>query len=411
MLKLTSLTGLLLFILTTWLISSNRPKFPWRTVIWGVLLQFIVAIFILKTTFGLQVFNFAQRAVDKLNSFAVEGSTMVFGPLANATLLTDKFGAGNGFILGISVFSTIVVISALSSLLYHWGWLQRVVQGVAFIMQRTMKTSGSESLVAAANIFMGQTEAPLVIKPYLASMTRSEMLVVMITGMATIAASVLAAYVYLGVKAGHLLTASVMSAPAALVISKIMIPETEPRDEERINAAASEKVAINSIDALCLGASDGLKLALNVFAMLVAFVATVALANYLVGLVGRVFHFQLSLQQFFGWLNAPFAWLIGIAPKDCMLTGQILGERIVLNEFVGYLSLMKNQSLMDERSFNLMTYALCGFANFGSIAIQIGGIGALVPDRRRDLAQLGFRAMIGGLLACYMTAAVAGTLL
>jgi CNT family concentrative nucleoside transporter len=273
-----------------------------------------------------------------------------------------------------------------------------------------MRTSGSESLAAAANIFMGQTEAPLVVRPYLLSMTRSEMLALMTGGMATIAGGVLAAYVKFGVSAGHLLTASVMSAPAGLMIAKILLPETSRSETASGADARVPRETTNGIDALCRGASDGLTLSLNVMAMLIAFVAVVALANYLLGLPQEYLGVTqpVTLQKILGYAQAPFAWIMGVPWKDCQLVGQILGERVVLNEFVAYLSLARQQAALDERSFTLATYALCGFANFGSIAIQIGGIGALVPSRREDLARLGVRAMLGGLIACYLTATVVG---
>jgi CNT family concentrative nucleoside transporter len=305
----------------------------------------------------------------------------------------------------------IILVSSLSSLFYHWGILQRLVHAMAVVMQRSMGTSGSESLAAAANIFMGQTEAPLIIKPYLRGMTRSEILALMTSGMATIAGGVMAVYVALGASSGHLLSASVMSAPAALMIAKIMLPETEPSETAREAPLKIERTAVNSIDALCRGATDGLYLSLNVIAMLITFVAVVALANFLFAKALSVFGVSMTLQQAIGCVNAPVAWLLGVPWKDCPLIGEILGERIVLNEFIGYLHLTRSQAELDPRSFTLATYALCGFANFGSIAIQIGGIGALVPERRADLAQLGLRAMIGGLLASYLTAAIVGLLI
>jgi CNT family concentrative nucleoside transporter len=281
---------------------------------------------------------------------------------------------------------------------------------MARLMQKTMRTSGSESLSAAANIFMGQTEAPLLIKPYLNSMTRSEIMAMMTGGMATIAGGVLAAYTSFGASAGHLLTASVLSAPAALMIAKIMLPESETSPTAGRVKLEIERATVNSFDALCRGARDGLQLSLNVFAMLIAFVAVVALANFLLGAVAGWFGASLTFQELFGWLNAPFAWLMGVPGRDCLLVGQILGERIVINEFVGYLTLTGNRETLDPRSFTLATYALCGFANFGSVAIQIGGIGSLAPDRRVDFARLGLRSMVGGLLACYTTACLVGLL-
>lgn len=412
-LKLVSLLGLIVFIGLAWVISANRQRFPWRAVTWGLALQFIFGWLILKTGPGEAVFDFFQRGVTKLIGFAEDGSKMVFGPLANTALLSEKLGPGNGFIFVITVTATIILVAALSSLLYHYGALQLVVRGTAWVMQRLMRTSGSESLAAAANIFMGQTEAPLVIKPYLLRMTQSEILALMTGGMATIAGGVLAAYVSFGISAGHLLTASVMSAPAALLIAKVMLPETESSETAAGASAKVPRETTNGLDALCRGASDGMMLAINVMAMLIAFVAVVALANYLLSLGLRPFgiHAAAPLQTFFGWINAPFAWLMGVPGRDCVAIGGVLGERIVLNEFIGYLSLSKQTAQLDPRSFTLATYALCGFANFSSIAIQIGGIGSLVPPRRGDLARLGLRAMIGGLLASYLTATIAGILL
>jgi CNT family concentrative nucleoside transporter len=338
----------------------------------------------------------------------------VFGPLADGQLLAEKFGPGHAFIFVITVTGTIILVSSLSSFLYHYGILQRVVKAIAWVMQRLMGTSGSESLAAAANIFMGQTEAPLVIKPYLAHMTRSEVMALMVGGMATIAGGVLAAYVGFGVPAGHLLTASVMSAPAALLVAKIMLPETQASETSAGAHAELERPSQNGIDALCLGASDGMKLAINVMAMLIAFVAVVAMANGLLSVAQKLVGVAqpLRLETIFGYLNAPFAWLIGTPPQDCVKLGEVLGTRIVLNEFLGYLSLaaLDKADAITDRTFILGTYALCGFANFSSIAIQIGGIGALAPERRGELAGLGLRAMIGGLLACYMTATIVGIL-
>jgi len=421
--KLISLLGMVAFIALAWGISEHRKRFPWRVVLWGLGLQMLFAVLILKTDFGKAFFGLAQSAVSKLIGFANEGAKVVFGPLADTSLMADKFGPPNAFVLAITITATIILVSALSSLLYHWRILPKIVEATAWVMQRTMGTSGSESLAMAANIFTGQTEAPLVIKPYLLRMTRSELMAMMTGGMATIAGGVLAVYTSLGEgagrldMAGHLLTASVMSAPAALMLAKIMLPETEASETTAGAKASIEQTSTNSIDALCQGASDGLKLSLNVAAMLIAFVALVAMANYLLAMPQRwfssaspeAFH-PVTFQAIFGWINAPFAWLMGVPAKDCLAVGQIMGERIVLNEFIGYLSLTSQQGTLDPRSFTIATYALCGFANFGSIAIQIGGIGALVPERRKDLARLGIRSMIGGLLACYLTATVVSLL-
>lgn len=419
--QLMSLLGLASFILLAWAMSLNRRHFPVRTVISGVALQLLLAIVILQTTPGRAFFTFANDFMSKLLSYADEGSRFVFGPLADQELLKRSFGPANAFIFFVTVTGTIILVSALSSLLYHYGILQRVVKVIAWVMQRLMKTSGSESLAAAANIFMGQTEAPLVIKPYLRHVTRSELFAIMVPGMASIAGGVLAAYVAFGNAAGrmdmagHLVTASFMSAPAALLIAKIILPETEKSETAAGAHAVLEKPARNGIDAVCLGASEGMTLSLNVMAMLIAFVALVALVNGL--LAGAQSWAGISapvkLETIFGWVNAPCAWLIGVPWADCEKVGEVLGTRIVLNEFVGYLSLteMQKAGALGDRSFTLATYALCGFANFASIAIQIGGIGALAPERRGELAALGLRAMAGGLLACYMTATIVGLLI
>jgi CNT family concentrative nucleoside transporter len=409
--KLVSVLGALVMVLCAWGLSLDRKRFPVRVVAWGLGLQVAFAVLILKTTFGARFFEFAQGAVTRLNDFAMEGARMVFGSIADQKFLEAQWGPDKALVLAIAITAMIILVSALSALLYHWGILQRVVRAMALVMQRTMGTTGSESLAAAANIFMGQTEAPLVIKPYLKGMTRSELLALMTTGMATIAGGVMAVYVALGASSGHLLTASVMSAPAALMIAKIMLPETEA-SETAMNAPINkERTSINSIDALCRGATDGLFLSLNVLAMLIAFVAIVALASFLFAQFFGMFGVTLTLQEAIGYLNAPFAWLMGVPWKDCTLVGEMLGERIVLNEFVGYLHLTAAKAELDERSFTLATYALCGFANFGSIAIQIGGIGALAPERRGDLARLGLRAMMGGLLASYLTTCIVGILI
>ena len=312
-------------------------------------------------------------------------------------------------------------MAAQSSLFYHWGILQRVVRAVAWVMRRAMGTSGSETLSAAANIFMGQTEAPLVIRPYVPRMTRSELMTIMVCGMAHIAGGVAAVYAAMGMAAGyqntagHLLTASVLNCPAALLIAKIMLPETQVSETAGTSPATVPRTTANSIDAICRGAGDGFHLALNIIAMLIAFIAIIALADYVVGFPQTYFGAKnpVTLQNFFGWINAPFAFLMGVPGKDCVNIGQILGERIVLNEFVGYLDLTTNAKTLalDPRSFMIATYALCGFANFSSIAIQVGGIGSLAPERRSEMARMGFRAMVGGLLAAYMTACLAGFLL
>ena len=412
--KLTSLLGILALIGVAWLLSEHRRRFPWRAVVWGLTLQFLLGWFILKTGPGERIFEACQRMVSRFIGFAGEGNRLLFGALADEAAMSKAFGPENALFFALVLTGIIVLVSTVSSILYHYGLLQLLVRAVAWVMQRTLGTSGSETLGAAANIFMGQTEAPLVIKPYLPRMTRSELHCLMVGGFATIAGSVMGVYSgLLKVPAGHLLTASVMSAPAALLVSKILIPETEASETAAGSTARIERETVNGIDAACSGAGDGMRLAINVIAMLLAFTSLVAAANWILGeafgMVG--WHTRQPQQTLLGHANAPFAWLMGIPSKDCLAVGRILGERIVLSEFMGYLSLSREQASLDPRSYVIAAYALCGFANFGSVAIQIGGIGALVPGRRRDLAEVGLKAMLGGLLACYMTACVVGVLI
>lgn len=417
-LPLVSLLGLVTFIALAWAISHGRRQFPWRTVLWGLGLQFAFGVLILKTAGGRAVFDFTGAAIRKLIQFSNEGCQFVFGPLADDATMARVF-PGNPLVFAVLVAGTIILVSALSSVLYHWGVLQKVVRAIAWVMRKAMRTSGSETLSAAANIFMGQTEAPLLVKPYVPGMTRSELHCMMVGGMATIAGGVAAVYAKMGADAGHpdiaghLLTASVLNAPAALLVAKVMLPETERSETAGTAPQDPPRTTVNSIDALCRGAGDGMMLSINVMAMLIAFVAVMALANHLVTLPQTWCGIAqpVTLQILLGWVNAPFAWLMGVPGKDCLAIGSVLGERIVLNEFIGYLSLTHPRTVVDERSFTIATYALCGFANFSSIAIQVGGIGSLAPGRRADMARLGVRAMIGGLLATYLSATIAGMLL
>ncbi|HUA64989.1 MAG TPA: nucleoside transporter C-terminal domain-containing protein [Alphaproteobacteria bacterium] len=419
-LKLISLLGWITMVLAAWAISYNRKLFPWRTVVWGMGLQFALAVLILEAPWGKALFEFAGKIVKKLIDFSNDGCKFVFGPLADDKLLGQAFGSGNNVIFAVLVMGTIIIVASISSLLYHWGILQRVVQAIAWVMRKALRTSGSETLSACANIFMGQTEAPLMIRPYVPRMTRSEIMTIMVCGMAHIAGGVAAIYAAMGIRAGypntagHLLTASVLNCPAALMIAKILLPETQQSETAASMPATVPRTTANSIDAICRGASDGFHLALNVIAMLIAFVAMIYLANFVFTYPQK--HLGVAnpatLQTVFGWVNAPFAWLMGVPAHDTVAVGQILGERIVLNEFVGYIDLTTNYAKqLDPRSFTIATYALCGFANFSSIAIQVGGIGSLAPERRSEMAKVGFRAMLGGLLAAYMTACLAGLLL
>ncbi|MCY4602697.1 MAG: NupC/NupG family nucleoside CNT transporter, partial [Gemmatimonadetes bacterium] len=340
--------------------------------------------------------------------------------------------AGSSFVFGdafsehffaFKVLPTIIFFSALMGVLYHLGLVQYVVVAFASVMQRTLRTSGAESLAAAANVFVGQTEAPLVVRPYVASMTRSELMALMVGGFATIAGGVLAAFVGLGIDAGHLVAASVISAPAALLVAKIMQPEVEESKTLGRVSIEVERTATNVVEAAANSTLDGLRLALNVAAMLIAALGLIALVDGALGLLGQGVGYILgleglewSLSAALGYLFAPFAWLMGIEAKDCLLAGELLGKKMVANEFVSYVQLSQwiqpdSGVELSQRSVIILTYALCGFANFSSIGIQIGGIGGIAPERRRDLARLGFRAMLGGSLACFMTACVAGILL
>ena len=411
-LKLISLLGIVSFLGLAWAMSSNRRQVPWRVVAWGMGLQLIVGLVVFRTQIGKGVFEAANVAIRKLNEFAGEGAKLVFGALGDGGKMQEIFGGG--VIFAIAIPATIIFVSALSSLLYHWRVLPLVVTGIAWVMRRTMRTSGSETLATAANIFMGQTEAPLVVKPYLGGMTRSELMALMVGGMATIAGGVAAAYASLGIDAGHLLTASILSAPGTLVIAKLMFPEMDKSETADEECELPKSRATNSIDALCQGASDGMRLSINVIAMLIAFVALVYMANAILGWALSWTAWNFTIQEAVGWLNVPFAWLMSVPPDECVRVGAVLGERVVLNEFMGYLqltSMMEGEGALSPRTSAIATYALCGFANFGSVAIQIGGIGTLAPDRRADLAKLGLKAMVGGVLACYLTATVAGLLM
>jgi len=411
-LKLISLLGIVSFLGLAWAMSSNRRQVPWRVVSWGMGLQLIIGLVVFRTPIGQGVFEAANVAIRKLNEFAGEGAKLVFGALGDGGKMQEIFGGG--VIFAIAIPATIIFVSALSSLLYHWRVLPLVVSGIAWVMRRTMRTSGSETLATAANIFMGQTEAPLVVKPYLGGMTRSELMALMVGGMATIAGGVAAAYASLGIDAGHLLTASILSAPGTLVIAKLMFPETDKSETADEECELPKSRATNSIDALCQGASDGMRLSINVIAMLIAFVALVYMANAILGWALLWTAWNFTIQEAVGWLNVPLAWLMGVPPDECARVGSVLGERVVLNEFMGYLqltSMMEGEGALSPRTSAIATYALCGFANFGSVAIQIGGISTLAPDRRADLAKLGLKAMVGGVLACYLTATVAGLLM
>ena len=400
--RFISVLGLAVFVGFSYVFSVDRRAVKWPPVLWGIALQLIFAILILKTAPGLAVFKFLGDLVTQFLNFSDAGSKFIFG---------DNFAE---HFIAFKVLPTIIFFSSFIALLYHYGILQRVVQAVAWGMIKTMKTSGAETLSCAANIFIGQTEAPLLIKPYITTMTLSELHAVMTGGFATIAGGVMAAYISFGVPAQHLIAASVMSAPAALAISKLLYPETEKSLTAGAVELKVEQVYANAIDAVASGASDGLKLAANVAAMLIAFLGLLAFFNALLGWFGGLVSLpQLSLEWIFSYLMAPVAWLMGVPWADCGQVGVILGKKTILNEFIAYLDLMElvKKQAISERSQIISTYALCGFSNIGSIGIQIGGIGAIAPLRQGDLARLGVRAMIAGSLACFMTACIAGMLI
>lgn len=396
--RCVSAIGLVVLLVIAWLMSENRRRMNWRLIASGLSLQFVLAVFLLRTPIGQSIFDAARGFVDRLVSFSDAGAEFVFGPN-----FRDHY-------LAFSVLPTIIFISSLTAIFFHLGVLQRVVKIMAWVMVRVMDTSGAESLSASADVYVGMTEAPLVIRPYLATMTRSELMAMMTTGMATVAGGVMAAYVRMGADAGHLLTASLLAAPASLVIAKIMVPETETSPTKGTVRVEITRTDANVLDAACRGASDGLKLALNVAAMMIAFYAIIHALNWMLTPLPHVGGEPLTLERLLGWILAPLAWVLGIEWKDAQVVGMLLGKKTVFNEFVAYQDLVTRQGLSD-RSFTIATYALCGFANFASVAIMVGGIGSLEPSRRAELARYGMRAMAGGALATLMTAAVAGTLL
>jgi len=410
--RLQPLVGLIVILSLAYAISANRRAIDGRTVAWGLSLQILFALLVLKTTVGQRVFQALGDLMNRLLDFAFVGSSMVFGPLGSKEVwprimnqVLGPEGAQWGVVFAFQVLPTIIFIAALFAILYYFGVMQLVVQVFAVVMRRVMRASGAESLNVAASIFMGQTEAPLTIRPYLPRMTESELMTVMTSGMAHISGGIMAAYILFGIEAQHLLTAVIMTAPGTLMMAKIFVPETEVPETMGTVKLEIERTDVNVIDAAGRGTSEGLALALNVGAMLISFLALVALVNALLGLAG------LSLQQIFGWVFAPIAWAMGVPWRDAPTIGNLLGTRMALNEFVAYAQLGPMKDTLDPRSFTIATFALCGFANFSSIGIQIGGIGALAPSRRHDLARLGVRAMLAGTLANFVTATIAGFLL
>jgi len=405
--RFTGLLGLLFILGVAWLFSAHKRSIKLRIIAWGMGLQFAFALLVLKTGFG-KLFQAASAGVNAMLAYAEVGSTFVFGNLGSAR-------ASGAVYFAFQVLPIIIFIASFFSILYYLGIMQVIVKAMAIGMQKVMGASGAESLNVAASIFMGQTEAPLTIRPFLPRLTQSELFTIMVSGMAHVSGAVMAAYVSIAhVKIEHLLTAVIMTAPATIMLAKIFFPEVDqPETAGRVDIHI-EKSAVNVIDAAAQGAGDGLHLALNIAAMLIAFLALIALFN---GLLGQIHSFPgmswlpRSLQQIFGMVFAPVAWLMGVTWNDCASVGQLLGTRLVLNEFVAFLDLGKMQSHLDPKSFTIATYALCGFANFSSIAIQIGGIGALAPARKPDLARMGLKAVAAGTMANMMSACIAGMLL
>ncbi len=434
---LRGLLGIAVLLGICFLLSNNRRAIDWKLVLIGLVLQLVLAVLILQVDIVRKGFDFVSSFFVVLLDFTEAGADFVLGKWPDTVQIQDG-ATGDvftvGYIFAIKVLPTIIFFSALSSVLYYLGILQLIIKGFAWVMSRTMRVTGAESLAAAANIFIGQTEAPLVIKPYIEGMSRSEMLCLMTGGMATIAGGVFAAYVgFLGgpdaamrqIFATHLLTASIMSAPAAIMAAKMLFPETEKTDltHQKLDIPRQD-VGHNMLDAISRGTTDGLRLAINVGAMLLVFTAFIALLNYIfVNFIGSWTGLNdfvvtstngrfdgFNIQYVLGILFSPIAWLLGVSWYDSMLVGQLLGLKTTLNEFFAYAALQGMEKELSEKSVIISTYALCGFANFASIGIQIGGIGAIAPGQRKNLTELGIKALIGGTIACFLTAAIAGML-
>jgi concentrative nucleoside transporter, CNT family len=427
---LFGILGLIVLLGIAFLFSNSKKNIKWQQIGIGIGLQLLFAVFVILTPWGSMFFDAIGQFFVKIISFTNEGAKFVFGALAIQSDFEKAFSPENrnlGFLFAFQVLPTIIFFSSLMTVLYHLGVMQKIVQGMAWVMAKAMKASGAESISVAANVFIGQTEAPLVVRPYVEGMTKSELLTLMIGGMATIAGGVLAAYV--GLLGGtdpqlqlyyakHLLSASIMAAPATMVIAKILIPEREESLTMGKVKVEIEKTNSNVIEAAANGAADGLKLALNVAGMLLAFIALIAMVNWILeGVFTDLLGFTIdgnpiTLELMLGYLLSPLAWIIGVPWQDAVNVGSLIGQKIVLNEFIAYLNLSQliPTGVLSEKAIIVSTYALCGFANFSSIAIQIGGIGGIAPTRKSDLAKFGLKAVLGGSLATFMTATIAGVL-
>ena len=399
MARLLPLVGMTLMMAIAYAFSTDRKAVRIKTVLWGLGLQFALALFILKTSVGQNLFSYIGEKIRRLLEFSYAGSQMVFGGLG------VKGGGSFGMIFAFQVLPTIIFIAALFAILYHLGVMQVIVKAFAKVMTSLMGASGAESLNVAASIFMGQTEAPLTIRPFLNRMTQSELMCVMTSGMAHISGGIMAAYIAFGIDPQHLLAAVIMTAPGTILMAKLFVPETGSPETAGTVKLDIPRTDANIVGAAARGTGDGLHLAINVAAMLISFLALVAMVNAILGTVGT------SLETLLGYAFQPLAIVMGVPIQDSQVIGSLLGTRTVLNEFIAYSQLGPLKASLDPKSFTIATYALCGFANFGSIGIQIGGIGALAPERRDDLARLGFRALVAGTFANFMTACIAGMLL
>jgi CNT family concentrative nucleoside transporter len=407
--RFTGILGLFTMLGLAYAFSTNRRAIRLKTVAWGLGLQVAFAFFVLKIDFGRTLFQKAGDGVNRLLGYAFAGSQFVFGDLG-------KQGSHLGFYFAFQVLPTVIFICALFAVLYYFGVMQLVIKAAAWLMIRLMGVSGAESLNVAASIFMGQTEAPQTIRPFLPDLTYSELMTVMTSGMAHVSGSIMAAYIAFGIEPKHLLSAVIMTAPGTLVMAKMLVPETEvPKTAGRV-VMSEEEVELekneNLLGAIARGTTDGLHMALNIAAMLISFLALVALFDGIMGGIHtHIAWFPSSLEAILGALFAPIAWVIGVPWHDCRLIGNLLGVRMVLNELVAFSMLGPQKAVLDPRSFTIATFALCGFANFSSIGIQMGGIGALAPNKKADLAKLGLRAMLAGTMANLMSASIAGMLL
>ncbi len=408
--RIFGIIGIIVFLGIAFVMSNNRKAINYRLVGVGLLLQVAMALFILKTGIGKIFFSWVASFISKILDFSEEGAKFVFGVLVNKEVLGQALGSSNSFIFFFKIIPTIIFVSVLVNMAYHLGIMQRVVSFFAWIVNKLMGASGSEALSNVGSIFVGQVEAQIMIKPYVQDMTRSELLASMSGSMACIAGGVMAVYISMGVPAQYLLAASLMAAPGALVIAKIVYPETEESQTKGSVLLEIKKNHANLMDAISHGASDGLKISLNVIAMLLGFIALIAMVDAGLSIMGNLIGYNLNLSVILGTLFAGFAYVMGVPIQDIQVVGALMGKKMVINEFVAYSELVPIMKKLHPKSLIIVSFALCGFANFSSIAIQVGGIGEIAPSRRADLAALGFKAMICGTLASYMSATIAGIL-